>query len=55
MDYKTDYVQIGNEHELIKKYKLQLDIYRRALEEALGKNIEEVYIYSLCLNKEIKI
>ena len=55
VDYKTDYVQIGNEHELIKKYKLQLDIYRIALEEALGKNIEEVYIYSLCLNKEIKI
>ena len=55
LDYKTDYVELGNEEILIKKYKNQLKIYKQALEEALDKKVEEVYIYSLYLNKEIKI
>ncbi len=55
LDYKTDYVESGNEDMLIRKYKKQLDLYKKALEEALNQNVEEVYIYSLYLNKEIKI
>ena len=55
IDYKTDFVENGNEQVLIKKYQSQLHIYKRALEEALDKKVEEVYIYSLYLNKEIKI
>ena len=55
LDYKTDYVEKGNEEILIKKYQNQLKIYKKALEEALNKKVEEVYIYSLYLNKEIKI
>ena len=55
LDYKTDYVENGNEEELVKKYKKQLELYKKALEEALGQNVEEVYIYSLYLNKEIKV
>ena len=55
LDYKTDYVELGNEEMLIKKYKNQLKIYKQALEEALDKKVEDVYIYSLYLNKEIKI
>lgn len=55
LDYKTDYVENGNEEELVKKYKNQLRVYKKALEEATRKNVKEVYIYSLYLNKEIKI
>ena len=55
LDYKTDFVENGNENILIEKYKNQLKIYKQALEESLGKKVEEVYIYSLFLNKEIKI
>ena len=51
VDYKTDFVE--NEKELILKYKKQLDLYRKALEEGLGKKVKEIYIYSLYLNKEI--
>ena len=30
-------------------------LYKKALESALNKKVEDVYIYSLYLNKEIKI
>lgn len=53
VDYKTDYVE--NEKDLIDKYEIQLEIYRKALKESLNKKINETYIYSIWLNKEIKI
>ena len=52
-DYKTDYVE--NEIDLVQKYQKQLEIYKEALEKGLDKVVKEVYIYSLYLNKEIKI
>ena len=55
VDYKTDFVSNGDEISLIKKYSKQLEIYKLALEEALSKKVEEVYIYSLYLNKEIVV
>ena len=55
VDYKTDFVEYGNEQLLIEKYKNQLKIYKKALEEALDKKVTDVYIYSLYLNKEIKL
>lgn len=55
VDYKTDFVENGKEELLVKKYYSQLKIYKEALEEAFGKEVVEVYIYSLYLNKEIKI
>ena len=53
VDYKTDYVE--KEEELVEKYKLQLDIYKRALEAALKRKVDKVYIYSTCLEKEIEV
>ena len=53
VDYKTDYVK--NEEELIERYKVQLEIYKKALEEALMKKVSETYIYSIHLCREIKI
>lgn len=55
VDYKTDYVEKNNEQELIEKYKPQVKIYKKAIEEALNKNVEKVYIYSVYLNKEILV
>ncbi len=55
VDYKTDYVANNNEQELIAKYKEQLEIYKRALEQALNKKVEAVYIYSIYLNKKISM
>ena len=55
VDYKTDYVENGNEIELVDKYKSQLNLYKQALENALGAKVDKVYIYSVYLDKEIEI
>ena len=54
VDYKTDYVPNNDENYLIQKYKEQLNLYAKALEQALNKHVEEIYIYSTYMNKEIK-
>lgn len=54
VDYKTDYVANNNEQELIDKYKGQLSIYKRALEQALNRKVEAAYIYSIYLDKKIE-
>lgn len=53
LDYKTDYLE--KEEDLVKKYKIQLDLYKRALEEALNKKVYKTYIYSTYLDKEIEV
>lgn len=53
VDYKTDFVQ--TEEELIQKYQTQLELYQKALEEALHKKVKKIYIYSTFLGKEIEI
>ena len=53
LDYKTDFA--NDENELVDKYKVQLEIYKRALEKALGRKVDKVYIYSLYLQKIIEI
>ena len=55
VDYKTDYVEKGKEDVLIEKYKAQLDLYKKALEESLKRKVSKVYIYSVYLGKEIEI
>ncbi len=55
IDYKTDFIESGKEDMIIKKYYNQLKIYKEAIEEALEKEVIEIYIYSLYLNKEIKL
>ena len=52
---QTDYVEENSESVLIEKYKKQLALYKRALEDGLNLNVKEVYIYSLYLNKEILV
>lgn len=55
VDYKTDYVPDNNDNYLAEKYKEQLKLYARAMEEALNRKVDEIYIYSTYLEKEIKI
>lgn len=51
VDYKTDFVK--REEELVTKYSKQLEIYKRALQEATGKKVDRVCIYSINLQKMI--
>ena len=55
VDYKTDYVELGNEQELVIKYKKQLEIYKKALEKTYKKQVKNIYIYSVYLNKAIDL
>ena len=54
-DYKTDYVENNQEEKLIQKYKKQLEIYKRALEQSYNKKVEKIYIYSVYMSKNIEI
>ena len=53
VDYKTD--NIENETEFIERYKEQLNLYKIALEKALNKKVDKVIIYSIKLQKEIRL
>ena len=44
IDFKTDYVPKGKEKEVAEKYKIQIDIYCKALEQALGKKVATAQI-----------
>ena len=55
VDFKTDYVENRNEQILIDKYSTQLDLYKRALQNALGRKVDKVYIYSTYLEKEVQL
>ena len=46
VDYKTDKI-FGNLSALAKKYKIQLDLYKEALEESTSKKVKECIIYSI--------
>ena len=53
VDYKTDYVE--DEKDLIEKYRKQLELYKRAIENAEKAKVKETYIYSIYLEKQILV
>ena len=53
VDYKTDYVE--KEQELVDKYTVQLQLYKKALEVGINKKVSKMYIYSVKLEKLIQI
>jgi ATP-dependent helicase/nuclease subunit A len=53
LDYKSDLVTEAE--QLVKRYKVQLQYYRKALEQILNKKVKETIIYSLPLGREIRI
>ncbi|MBP5254658.1 MAG: UvrD-helicase domain-containing protein, partial [Lachnospiraceae bacterium] len=52
-DYKTDRVKDGA--ELVRRYRIQLELYKQALEQATGKTVKECWIYSTSLGEEIRV
>ena len=47
VDYKTDYVPDGDVSKLEEKYRVQLELYKEALEEATGKKVDKTMIWAL--------
>jgi len=54
VDYKTDFVQEGEEELLYAKYQAQLSYYEKALCQLTGKPVREKCLYSLYLQKELR-
>ena len=46
VDFKTDYIPKGKEQDIADKYKLQIEIYKKALEQAMGKKVK---LSQICL------
>jgi ATP-dependent helicase/nuclease subunit A len=55
LDYKTDFVKAGEENVLIERHTPQLLLYKYALENALEKKVDRIYIYSIALGKKVEI
>lgn len=51
LDYKTD--RVKRQEELVDKYRVQLEYYKKALGQITGKEIKEMIIYSSRLRKSI--
>ena len=47
VDFKTDYVPNGDIKKLEEKYKVQLELYKQALEGATGRKVDKAIIWSL--------
>lgn len=55
VDYKTDKVQKGQGKELIEKYKVQMQYYKKALEMITDREVKEIYIYSTGIGKAVLV
>ena len=55
LDYKTDFVKDGEEEVLIKRHTPQLLLYKEALQSALNRKVDKIYIYSTVLGRKIEI
>lgn len=53
VDYKTDSIREGQEHELMEKYRAQLGYYGQALERLTKRTVKEKVIYSFALDQEL--
>ncbi|MFI3230227.1 MAG: helicase-exonuclease AddAB subunit AddA [bacterium] len=53
VDYKSD--KMASESKFIETYKIQLEIYKKALEKATNKKVRECYIYSILNEKAIPV
>ncbi|MEG1415241.1 MAG: helicase-exonuclease AddAB subunit AddA [Clostridium sp.] len=54
VDYKTDYVTDDNISSIKEKYRVQIDLYARALEMQTGKRVKEKYLYLLSKGIEVR-
>ena len=55
VDYKTDHARPGDEESLVTRYREQFRLYADALQSLLQKRVKEAWLYSLSLNKAIRV
>lgn len=55
IDYKTGNVLYENIDMMVKRYRVQIELYKEALEKITGKRVKESYIYLFDIDKEVQI
>lgn len=55
VDYKTGHVFGGNIEVIIARYRIQMELYKEALENITKKKVKESYIYLFDIDKEVQI
>lgn len=55
LDYKTDYVTKENIEEVKARYKVQLDLYKSAIEDISGKKVTKKGLYLFGINEFVEI
>ena len=55
LDYKTDYVTKENLEEVKARYKVQLDLYKSAIEDISGKKVAKKGLYLFGINEFVEI
>lgn len=55
VDYKTDSMKGERPEDIIDRYRMQLKLYRDALETISGRRIKESYLYMFSTNKAVKV
>jgi ATP-dependent helicase/nuclease subunit A len=55
VDYKTDRLQPFNRQERIESYRIQLEQYRKAIEEIKGIKVKEGYLYFFSQGEALRL
>lgn len=55
VDYKSDRITPVNRIKLISNYRIQVGIYKTALEKILGQKVKESYLYLFDIDEAVKI
>lgn len=55
VDYKNDIVFDGDTASVIKRYEIQLSLYKEALERITGKKVKETYLYLFDIDRGVKL
>lgn len=55
LDYKTDFVNEENREEVVDRYRKQLEIYAKVIEEITDKKVKEQYIYLFGADESVRI
>lgn len=55
VDYKSDHINFDNLDTVIRRYDVQLDLYKEALEKITGKTVKETYLYLFDIDRAVKV
>ncbi len=55
LDFKTDFVTNDTIQSIVDNYKIQIDLYAKAVDKALSKKVKEKYIYFYNINKLVRV